>query len=297
MINPGLTLRTIDLYPIENCQFIDIHYHANPDLYNRRWNALEAGALYQSFNGALVLRSHLGSTSAQATLAQSLGFPVLPSVTLNHLAGGIHYRVVMQALSQYQSLNPTRMVVDFPSITGRTIKSRLSRDLTHNYLKDYSLISKTVFNRQALIGKHVIDILKMASDYPIVLSTGHASQAEIYQLIDACIQYNVPALLLNQPANPLTGLNAAALTPLLHHDFIWVEQTALTYLIGHQDKEDLSTVLTSLPRVLYSSDLGQTSQMDVEDWLIFSNNLFAELKLTEQRKADLWRNNAIALLT
>lgn len=175
MIHPGLpqrTIKDISLRPIDDYQFIDIHYHANPDLYDRRWSALEAGDLYQSFNGALVLRSHLGSTSAQATLAQRLDFPVLPSVTLNHFAGGIHYRVIMQALSQYQSLNPAKMI-----------------------------------------------------------------------------------------------------------------------------KEDLSAVLTSLPRVLYSSDLGQTSQMDVGDWLIFSNNLFTELKLTEQRKEDLWRNNAIALLS
>ena len=137
----------------------------------------------------------------------------------------------------------------------------------------------------------------MAGDYPIVLSTGHASRDEVYSLIDACIQYNVSALLLNQPANPLTGLNAQALAELGKNDFIWVEQTALTYLIGHQDKEDFSTVLTSIPRVIYSSDLGQTDQMDVTDWLVYSKNIFSELKLSEQRKDDLLHINALKLLS
>lgn len=277
--------------------FIDIHYHASPDLYERRWHALKAGQIYQSLNGAVFLTSHLGATSVQATLAQKLGLPVFPSLVLNHLAGGINYRVILHALNEYQPVTAAKMLVHFPTITGRHFPSKLSRQLINPNLSQYSQHGETLFNRQKKLRKNAIDILKMANDYPIVLTTGHASAEEIYSLIDACITYNVPALLLNQPAHPLVNLNAAALNELVKNEFVWVEQTVLTYLLGHQDKEDFTALLTTTPRVIYSSDLGQTNQMDIENWLDYSNTLFAELQLSPQRKTDLICSNAAKLLT
>ena len=284
-------MQTLDDYKL-----IDIHYHANPDLYLRRWDALETGKIYQTINGVVVLKSHLGATSIQATLAQRLGLPVLPSLVLNHIAGGINYRVVIQALNEYQPQIPARMIVHFPTITGRKIKSRLSRTVIHPELTAYSLRHETLFNDHYQLRKEVIDVLKMANDYPIVLSTGHASADELYQLVDACIQFNVRSLLLNQPANPLTNLNAAQLKELAKHEFIWIEQTLLTYVLEHQTKEDFAEVLSSLPRVIYSSDLGQNDQMDIKQWINYTEHLFSELNLSEQRKNELRSLNAINIL-
>ncbi len=137
----------------------------------------------------------------------------------------------------------------------------------------------------------------MARDYPIVLTSGHASRDEIYRLIDACNQYDVPSLLLSQPSNPLTGLKFPELNELLKNEWLWVEQTALTFILGHQDKQDFSQILTHLPRVIYSSDLGQPSQMDIPEWLHFSKRIFHELDLSEKRKEELLLSNAIALLS
>lgn len=75
-----------------------------------------------------------------------------------------------------------------------------------------------------------------------------------------------------------------------------MEQTALTFILEHQDKQDFSQVLTHIPRVIYSSDLGQTSQMDIPEWLHFSKRIFHELDLSEKRKEELILSNAIALL-
>lgn len=277
--------------------FIDIHYHASPDLYERRWHALAAGQIYQKLHGAVFLTSHLGATSIQASLAQKLGLPVFPSLVLNHFAGGINYRVILHALNEYQPVSAAKMLVHFPTLTGRRYTSKLARQLVQPDLSQYSQHPETLFNKQQTLRKNAIDILKMAADYPIVLTTGHASREEVYSLIDACITYNVPALLLNQPAHPLVNLNAAALNELTKNEFVWVEQTALTYLLGHQDKDDLAAVLTTTPRVIYSSDLGQTNQMDIENWLDYSNALFAELALNAQRKTDLLSANAAKLLS
>ncbi|WP_106225785.1 DUF6282 family protein [Legionella pneumophila] len=281
---------------LKKLKFIDIHYHATPDLYIRRRNAIEAGRLYYSLHGAVVLKSHIGSTGIQATIGQEMGLPIFPSVVLNHINGGINYRVVIRALSEYQPLFSGKMIVDFPTITGRKLQSKLSRKLTHDNLKQYTQQVETLFGSKQQLRKEVIDILKMARDYPIVLTSGHASRDEIYRLIDACNQYDVPSLLLSQPSNPLTGLKFPALNELLKNEWLWVEQTALTFILGHQDKQDFSQVLTHLPRVIYSSDLGQPSQMDIPEWLHFSKRIFHELDLSEKRKEELLLSNAIALL-
>lgn len=285
------------MFSLGKFKFIDIHYHANPDLYTRRWNAMEAGTLYQSLNGAVVLKCHTGSTSIQATLLQEMGLPVLPSLVLNHIGGGINYRVVIHALSEYQPQIASKMIVHFPTITGRKIQSKLSRQLTHNDLEKYTQKGETLFSSKQELRKEAIDILKMTKDYPIVLSSGHASREEVYRLIDACNQYNVPSLLLNQPANPLTGLKFSELSELVKNEWLWVEQTALTFILGHQDKQDFSQVLTHLPRVVYSSDLGQPNQMDIPDWFNFSKKIFHELDLSEKREEELFLTNAIKLLS
>ncbi|KTD33359.1 hypothetical protein Lnau_3007 [Legionella nautarum] len=296
MTNPGSMIRN-NLNALQDFKFFDIHYHASPDLYLRRFDALEAGRQYQSLGGAVVLKSHLGATSVQATLAQAQGLPVFPSVVLNQLAGGINYRVIMRALAEYQPQIPTKLVVDFPTLTGRKYQSKLERQLSHDYLSDHSFASETLFDSNHQLKKEVIDILKMAADYPIVLSTGHASKEEIHCLVDACIQHQVKVLLLNQPANPLSGLEAKDLKELAKQSFVWIEQTALTYLLGHQTKEDFVEVLSHLPRVIYSSDLGQPNQMDIRAWFDYSLALFNELKLPIARKEELWRSNALELLS
>ncbi|MDX1838579.1 hypothetical protein DIZ81_11475 [Legionella taurinensis] len=276
--------------------FIDIHYHANPDLYERKVDALTAGRIYQSLRGAVVLTSHLGATSVEATLAQKQGLPVFPSLILNHISGGIHYRAVLQALAQYQPTFPGKMIVHFPTITGRHYRSRLARQLSKPRLHAETLQGETLFNDALQLRPEVIDILKMAKDYPIVLSTGHASKDEVYALIDACVQHDVPALLLNQPANPLTHLQAPELASLSDLQWLWIEQTLLTYLLYYQDKEDFADVVQTLPRIIYSSDLGQSSQIDIHTWHEYTNTLFHELALPASRQTELRKTNPLHLL-
>src|ERR1700742_3676646 len=203
--------------PLDQFKFIDIHYHADPDMYRRRHGVVEVGNLYRQMGGAVVLKSHLGSTSAQATVAQQCGLPVFASIVLNHIAGGIHYRPILQALSEYQPVIPSRLIVHLPTITGRKHKSRLARELPDPSLAEMLGWPETVFTPGGRLKEELIDIFKVARDYSIVLSTGHASKEETYSLLEACEHWSVPALLLNQPANPLTGFKAPELFEVTKH--------------------------------------------------------------------------------
>ena len=276
--------------------FIDVHYHVAPDLYRRRHNALAAGQIYKKLGGAVVLKSHLGSTASLATAMQQAELPVFPSLVLNQIAGGIHYKTVLQALAEYQPVIPSKMIVHFPTITGRQHRSKLSRKLVYPAYEKLLMQPETVFDDENRLRQEVLDVIKLSIDYPIVLSTGHASADEVYALVEACDKLGAPALMLNQPANPLTNLSADALMQFAKHPFVWVEQTALTFLLTYQDSTDFYKVLKNVSNVIYSSDLGQTQQIDLHDWLEKTKAWFSSAQLSTERREEICLKNPRCLL-
>lgn len=284
------------LTSLNTFDFIDVHYHANPDLFERRYSAIEIGRIYQQHRGAVVLKSHLGSTAAQATLAQSEGYPVLPSLVLNDIAGGFDYRTIVRTLLEYKPCIEGRMLVHLPTITGRKHLSKLNRKVNQVQFLSMSQKPLTVFNEKNQLKSAVCELLRIAANEPIVFSTGHASKEETYALIDEVGKHKHAKLLLNQPANPLTGLKADELLNISSEENVFIEQTALTYLLGYQNESDFKSVLSTVSNVIYSSDLGQTSQMDVEDFLKQSKAYFKLFQLTKEREELIWKNNPIKML-
>ena len=276
--------------------FLDIHYHANPDLYIRRGSALAMGKIYKELNGAVILKSHLGSTVQTAVLCQAEGLPVYPSIVLNKIAGGLNYRAVLQALSEGDTFREFSLLVHLPTITHNNHKSQLKRNFCNEFAANYAgEIEPIVVDNK--LRKEFIDILKMSNDFPIVVTTGHSSKEEIMLIIEQCYKLNIKKLMLNQPANPITGLKFEDLKDLCNeHKFLWIEQTALTYLLKYQTWEDFVSVLKYLPRVLYSSDLGQTSQPDIYQWRSLSNKWFKDADLSEKRIKEISINNQLQLI-
>ncbi|MBF8781976.1 hypothetical protein IV505_19930 [Pseudomonas fulva] len=275
-------------------RFIDVHYHAGPDAFVRRHGALQAARLYAKEDGWVVLKNHLGCTAAQAWEARREGLPVSGSVVLNEIAGGIDHRVVQRSLCCHGD-SPARLIVHLPTVTGRSHRSALRRELGHALLRDHPVRPLTV-SRDGRLGSATLDILRMARDHPIVVSTGHANAEEVRLLVDAAVRLDVPRLMLNQPASPLTGLDAKALMELAALPNVYTEQTALTYLLGYQGWEDFSQVLGQVPGVIYSSDLGQPSQPDVSRWWRESQAWFARMGLDAARQERVCRGRALEML-
>lgn len=280
---------------ITQATFIDVHYHAGPDAYLRRHSASTAGQLYRDHQGWVVLKNHLGCTAAQAWEARDAGLPVSGSIVLNEIAGGLSTRVVERSLCQHPG--DLRFIVHLPTVTGRQHSSRLARTLSHPILGQRPIQPLTVSDASGQLNAATLDLLRMSRDYPIVISTGHANGLEVLRLVEAADRLGVPRLMLNQPANPLTGLDAAALMALGELPFLYIEQTALTYLLGYQPIEDFATVLAQLPQVVYSSDLGQTSQPDVAQWLEQSKQWLQGFDLSTKRIDDITRRWPLQMLS
>lgn len=277
-----------------DAEFIDVHYHAGPDAFVRRHGVIEAGRRYAALNGWVVLKNHLGCTAAQAWEARQEGLPVSGSVVLNEIAGGIDFRVVQRSLCQHGD-SDARLIVHLPTVTGRAHTSRLKRNSAHWILDKHPIKPLTV-SHEGRLNAQTLDVLRMARDYPIVISSGHADAHEVRLLIEAAQQLEVPRLMLNQPANPLTGLDAEALLELARAPMVYTEQTALTYLLGYQGWDDFARVLREVPRALYSSDLGQTSQPDIEQWQVDSLLWFERMGLDRERALQVGRGHAREML-
>jgi len=277
--------------------FVDVHYHVGPDAYVRRHTAATAGAEYAGLGGWVVLKNHLGSTAAQAWEARQQGLPVSGSIVCNDIAGGLDPRLVRQAVVQHGEDSGLRLVVHLPTVTGRSHTSRLARVPAHPLLARDGLRPLTVTDEGGALRAEVREILHMARDLPLVISTGHASGREVRLLVEEAVRLDVPRLMLNQPASPMTGLTCADLLDIASAEQVWTEQTALTYLLGYQDWDDFSAVLSQVPRVLYSSDLGQTSQMDIGEWWTTSQEWFAKAALPESRITEITRDAPLGMLS
>jgi hypothetical protein len=282
---------------LEKISFLDLHYHADPDLYQRRYSNLETGKTYQDLKGMVLLQNHLGSSFAAALAAQEQGLPVQGSLILNHIAGGVKVETVQAALCEYQRCDSAwSMMVSFPTITGRKHISKLTRNIVPGQDTERAFAPEVVSERRKL-KVQVLEVLKMGLDHPIVFASGHASKEEVFLLAEACYKLGLKKFLVTQPANPMTGLKSEELRELaIDFSDVFFEQTALTYLLGYQTWEDFQDVMRNLPRTIYSSDLGQPVQPNVQEWRNQSEAWFQKMELSSERILELTKYTPIHLM-
>lgn len=224
---------------------------------------------------------------------------MLGSVVLNDIAGGIRPSTVKQQLCYHGSGHDQagRMLVHLPTHVIHAHKSVLRREHRNAYVDEWATQPMAICDSSGRLSRDLHALFDFAQDYPIAISTGHSSRRETEMLIDLAAGCPNPIrLMLNQPANPMTGMDAQALLALGHHDWLFVEQTSLTVLLGYQDNDDFYRVLNEVPNLIYSSDLGQTSQMIPKEWITWSNRHFNEAGTSETRLEEIRLLNPLRML-
>ncbi|MFF5983902.1 DUF6282 family protein [Streptomyces olindensis] len=275
---------------------VDVHYHAGPDLYRRRLTTGGAGRAYADIDGWVVIKSHLGCTAASAWEARQEGLPVSGTVVLNDLAGGVHPRVMEQAVYTHGEDSPARLVVHLPTLVGPAHASRLRRQPFHPRLDPDRWRGARVTDDSGRLRRPVREVLRAARDLPVVLATGHCDREETLRVVEEAARLELPRLLLTHPTHPMTGLTLDDLARIADVPGVHVEVTALTLLLGHRDARHLGDVVRAHPRVVFSSDLGQPDQPDPAAWLTTSERWFAEAGLTPQQVRAVTSLNPAALL-
>ncbi|WP_407965767.1 DUF6282 family protein [Bartonella sp. C271] len=276
--------------------FLDIHYHARPDLFNRTYSAYEAAQIYAKHKGGVILKNHLGSTAALATALQEQNLPVFGSIVLNYASGGLNILSVKRALAHYKFASQPKLLVHLPTIVPTSHRSRLKRNFSNDYAAFLAQQPTAITCDKGLLKLEIYELIAFAADNEIVLSSGHASKDATLRLLDAVAKKENCTLLLNQPANPMTGFSAAQLQALGEHDWLYIEQCALTFYLGYQTKEDMLYVLSKINNVIYSSDLGQLGGTDIPTWLKDSANWFQEANLSLSKVQTITLDNPLKML-
>lgn len=281
----------------KNLEFLDVHYHASPDSYQRRYNVNEAGKIFASLSGGCVLKNHLGSSTALASLAQEMQLPVFGSVVLNDIAGGLSVKSVQQALCQYYFPHSGRLLIHLPTVVRSAHNSVMNRKVANNAVQKFANKPQKITNGHQELLPETKELVAFAQNNNVVISTGHASKQEVYALIEYIDKTGGGCrLMLNQPANPITGMTAEELFALGSHEWLFIEQTALTVLLGYQSFEDFSFVISKLPNLVYSSDLGQQCQIDIPEWLKKTQSWFRQIGVSDARKKEICLDNPLKML-
>lgn len=161
---------------------IDIHVHAAPSLWKRKHDVMELAAHCQDAGlQGFVLKSHFGSTNAQASLAadRTSEVDVYGSLTLNSFVGGFTPDAVTLAAETGCS------VVWLPTFCAAHFES-------DRYFP-FAAQSLTVFEESGELKPAVREVLAAIddADRSLVLGNGHLSPSESRAVLDAIAEMGI----------------------------------------------------------------------------------------------------------
>jgi hypothetical protein len=164
---------------------IDLHFHAGPDVRERKLTYLEAAIQARDAGmKAILIKSHSTITADIVSLIQPLVKDILVfgGIALNYPLGGLNPVAVETALKlgAEQIWMPTLHAAN-----------------QYRYEKKRGGI--TVLNREGSLKREVIEILEILSEHDVILSTGHLSQSEIVLLVREAKKRRIKKVLVTHP--------------------------------------------------------------------------------------------------
>ena len=164
---------------------IDLHFHAGPDVRERKLNYLEAAIQARDAGmKAILIKSHSTITADIASLIQPLVKDILVfgGIALNYPLGGLNLAAVETALK-----------LGAKQIWMPTL------DAANQYRYEKKRGGITILSREGTLKKEVIEILEILSSHDVMLSTGHLSKDEIMVLLTEARKRKIKKILVTHP--------------------------------------------------------------------------------------------------
>ena len=231
---------------------IDMHVHSSPDVVPRRMDALELGrAAARRGMRAIVLKSHRALTADRANFVERSvpGLRVFGAIVLNHPVGGLNPFAVETALRMGAAVvwMPTSSAMAEPAPLGPPI----------SILED------------GRVTADVSEILRLIAEFDAVLATGHASPAEVAELVPAAHAAGVRKIVITHPEQPPVRMTPLAQEELRDRYDVLFERCLFITTIGGGTMQ-LSALANRIRRVgvestLLATDFGQPENPDPPD--------------------------------
>lgn len=251
---------------------VDLHAHASPSLFPRRFDDIElARHAASSGMSAIVVKAHEGSSVERAVLAERAvpGARVRGGIVLNRFVGGFNPHAVEAALAQ------GGRIVWMPTLHAE------------NHLRFYGgpgfREQETSFSGRPLepldalddrgrLKREVHEVLDAVAQFDeAVLSNGHLGAAETRAVFREARRRGIEKLVVAHPSLPLTSFGVelqrelARLGALMEHTYL-PHLPRWGGLSVERSAEDIRRV--GVDRCLLSSDLGQSASPSPAEGLV-----------------------------
>ncbi len=257
----------------------DIHVHANPSLFPRSNDCIEAtqACISAKMNG-LVLKSHHGSSieMAYAINKQFIETKIFGGLVLNCFVGGLNPFAVESAVRMGAK------IIWLPTIHAdnhANVFHELGRfDFQNSHLSHTPKEGLSILDPSGQLKESVRQILKLIHKTPVALGTGHISAQEIIALHEFIKVENFRIrLLINHVFFKIPCLSLE-LIEALATDWTWFETCyfSISKLGKTKTADEIAAAIKKLPnaRWILASDSGQIQNPGTPEALItFANAL------------------------
>ena len=255
----------------------DLHVHIWPDVVERRIDDLALARRFAELGLAgFVLKSHYNSTAERAAVVREAvpGTDVLGAIVLNRAVGGMNPVAVEIAaregarkvwLPTVDSENERAHLAAAGPDTKLPVWSKLEFELRE---KGIGADPVAVFDADGELLPETRDVLALAAEHGMVLSTGHISGAEALTVVGAALAAGVENVVLTHPDYPGQAISIDEQVELARKGAM-IERCFTTPYTGKCSWERWieGTRAVGPERTVLSSDLGQVKNPPVEDGL------------------------------
>ena len=250
---------------------------SRPDVVERRIDDIGLARRFAELGLAgFVLKSHYNSTAERASVVREAvpGVEVLGAIVLNRAVGGVNPVAVEIAaregarkvwLPTVDSENERAHLAAAGPDTKLPVWSKLEFELRE---KGIGADPVAVLDADGKVLPETRDVLALAAEHGMVLSTGHISAADALTVVDAALAEGVENVVVTHPDYPGQAISIDDQVELARKGAM-IERCFTTPYTGKCSWEQWleGTRAVGPARTILSSDLGQVKNPPVEDGL------------------------------
>jgi Family of unknown function (DUF6282) len=255
----------------------DLHVHISPDVVERRIDDIGLAHRFAELGLAgFVLKSHYNSTAERAAVVREAvpGVQVLGAIVLNRAVGGVNPVAVEIAaregarkvwLPTVDSENERAHLAGAGPDTKLPVWAKLEFELRE---KGIGADPVRVLDGGGKVLPETRDVLALAAEHGLVLSTGHISASDALTIVDAALEEGVENVVVTHPDYPGQAISIEDQVDLARKGAM-IERCFTTPYTGKCTWEQWleGTRAVGPERTILSSDLGQVKNPPVEDGL------------------------------
>ena len=242
---------------------VDMHVHTNPDLRLRAYDDFQlCDAAVRVGARAIVIKTHLGNTTARAIMANRYNqivhgdndFTMFGSVTLNRCVGGTNPPAVENALKLGAK------VVWLPTQSARRHLEMMKQptDKAVDVVRDGKVVPE------------LLDVFQLIKDHDAVLGTAHVSPEDAFTVVEAAQDAGVKKVVITHPEWWIVGMSVEDQIRLVKDYDVILERCFAQNMGGGKYKSNLPDNLEIIRTVGYKNVMTDTDggQTENPNWEI-----------------------------